>query len=487
MRVSQKYRTLVTSIALFLVLDMCVLVLNFYLASQIRRDAVAVNLAGRQRMLSQRMVKALYAMDYSEGHGRSPVPALEELHATVKLFDRTLRAFAHGGVVPGGTGAPVRLAAVSGQGAQAVLRQAFAVWQPYENLVANIQTNSRGLVSHVLLDPAIHYAARHNLRLLALMNQLTTAMQNVASAKASHLRVIQITAMALALCNFALILFHFLRQLGVRDQALDIYERSLEKLLASKEAEIRKITSRYEALLHKDAPKASEAEKLRRRCAIHHALGQFREKGLTANDIMTALWIFEERYNVYLHVVLVDFVRDVARLSHVPDMRRVLHVEILKHFGRPSQKGDVDPLPAVKAFHEHNKDAGAMVHNEVTVSFVLALGQVLDRLEVLDKDKALGLRMFLATRLYDLSLDRAVADELRDYLVKPNRPAMQAAMDLQVGQKVLHVVWDWCVEGFGARVAHSVFQRSAERVREISSGALMNLFPTAALEDKSAT
>ncbi len=482
-RVASKYHTLITSIALFLVLDMCVLVLNFYLASQIQRNAVAVNLAGRQRMLSQRMVKALYGISYAEDHGGNPERSLRELHATVSLFDHTLNAFAHGGVVPGGTGAPVHLLPVSGIAAHAIMNRAFALWRPYNRLIGRLQLNALGQVSRNTLDPAIHFAIHNNLRLLGLMNQLTTAMQEVAGAKASHLRFIQATAMVLALGNFALILFHFLGQLSVRDQALEVYERSLEKLLAGKEAEIRKIKDRYEALLNKDAPKASEAERVRRRCAIHHALGRFREKGLSAHDIMEALWLFEERYNALLHVVLVDFVRDVTRLARVPDLRQALHAEILKHYTRPLEKSDVDPLPAVTAYHKEHEDAELTGRTTITASFALALTQVLDRLEALDRGKAISLRMFLATRLHSLSLGREVADELRDYLVKPSRPVIRAPVELHVAQRVMSMVWEWCREGFGDPITQSVFQRSAEKVKELGPGALMDLFPAAALEE----
>jgi nitrate/nitrite-specific signal transduction histidine kinase len=50
-----KYKEIILAVAFFLVFDMAVLVLNFYISFQISEDALAINLAGRQRMLSQRM------------------------------------------------------------------------------------------------------------------------------------------------------------------------------------------------------------------------------------------------------------------------------------------------------------------------------------------------------------------------------------------------------------------------------------------------
>jgi nitrate/nitrite-specific signal transduction histidine kinase len=52
-------RRLVTAIVLFVVLDLAVLVINLWIAEQVAQDAVAINLAGRQRMLSQQTTKAL--------------------------------------------------------------------------------------------------------------------------------------------------------------------------------------------------------------------------------------------------------------------------------------------------------------------------------------------------------------------------------------------------------------------------------------------
>jgi len=54
-----KYRDIIIAVALFLLFDLGVLILNFYTSFQIAEDAVGINLSGRQRMLSQSSAKAL--------------------------------------------------------------------------------------------------------------------------------------------------------------------------------------------------------------------------------------------------------------------------------------------------------------------------------------------------------------------------------------------------------------------------------------------
>ena len=63
----QKYKFILISITLFLVFDVGVLVVNFYNSFQISQNAIGVNLSGRQRMLSQRTVKAILQINAATG------------------------------------------------------------------------------------------------------------------------------------------------------------------------------------------------------------------------------------------------------------------------------------------------------------------------------------------------------------------------------------------------------------------------------------
>ena len=60
-----RYTSITIFIALFLVFDLSVLILDNYVTEEIEHDASAVNMAGRQRMLSQRMSKLVFQMHYT--------------------------------------------------------------------------------------------------------------------------------------------------------------------------------------------------------------------------------------------------------------------------------------------------------------------------------------------------------------------------------------------------------------------------------------
>ncbi|MGH8806101.1 MAG: type IV pili methyl-accepting chemotaxis transducer N-terminal domain-containing protein, partial [Polaromonas sp.] len=74
-----KYREIIVAVALFLLFDLGVLVLNFYTSFKIAEDALGVNLSGRQRMLSQRTAKALLSVEAARVKGAAADKELEEL------------------------------------------------------------------------------------------------------------------------------------------------------------------------------------------------------------------------------------------------------------------------------------------------------------------------------------------------------------------------------------------------------------------------
>lgn len=226
-----KYREIVFAVAFFLVFDLAVLVLNFYISFQISQDAIAINLAGRQRMLSQRMTKALLVAQSDARIGAPGTDAMAELTKTVTLFDATLTAFEKGGTVKGSDDRLVTLAAVTTPEAGEILQKADAIWRPYQMLLAPLLNGNSYLPEQ--LDAGVLYARQNNLALLTLMNRMTTQLERTASAKANLLRSVQTGGIVLALLNFGFILFKFLHRLGENDRKIEAAQKETAEILST--------------------------------------------------------------------------------------------------------------------------------------------------------------------------------------------------------------------------------------------------------------
>ncbi|MFT7561531.1 MAG: two-component system chemotaxis sensor kinase CheA [Flavobacteriales bacterium] len=232
-----KYKNIVVSIALFLLLDASVLISNFYISYEISEDAQSVNLAGRQRMLSQRMVKSLLDIEYSSERVVDRGKSLAELQLTLDLFDSTLDSFDVGGVTRGANNDDVYISAVSSNVSLAAVSTAKEIWKPYKVLLKKV-LEGPSVDSSDNLTAAINYGRLNNLALLKSMNNLTVELELIASSKATRLRIIQTVGILLAVINFFIIMFHFIRQLkdgdrrveSARNETLEILENVNEGL-----------------------------------------------------------------------------------------------------------------------------------------------------------------------------------------------------------------------------------------------------------------
>lgn len=226
-----KYREVILAVAFFLVCDLAVLVLNFYISFQISQDALSINLAGRQRMLSQRITKSLLTTQVDSRAGAFNADTAGELVKTVGLFDTTLSAFERGGVVSGGDERQVQLRAVESPPGRDLLVQAQNLWQPFKGLLAPLLGKADPQAE--TLDAAVSYARTNNLALLALMNKLTTHLERTANAQADLLRKVQTGGIVLALLNFGFILFKFIRRLNETDRQIEIAQRETAEILGT--------------------------------------------------------------------------------------------------------------------------------------------------------------------------------------------------------------------------------------------------------------
>lgn len=223
-----KYRGILISVALFLLLDASVLMLNFYISYEIADDAQGVNLAGRQRMLSQRIAKSLFVLETARDDQDAYDVAYKELKLSEGLFDTTLNAFISGGSIRGANQLDVHLEPVSNDKGKFAVMQAQNLWAPYKAAIDNLGTDAYSAEG---LDAALAMARIHNLNLLKLMNDLTVSLEELAASKAIRLRTIQTVGISLAIINFLIIMFHFVRQLRESDAVIERARRETTEIL----------------------------------------------------------------------------------------------------------------------------------------------------------------------------------------------------------------------------------------------------------------
>ncbi len=191
-------RLALLAVVLFLVFDFTALALNIWLTHRIESQAVYINLAGRQRMLSQRMVKTLLEIENAQEAGQEFTGLLTQLENTFTGFDRTLTAFEQGGSTLDGLGREIYLKPLDRPVPQSLVTAAQKVWAPYRGAMVQLlyEPGNHGLAAAVLMGET------RNDELLQLMNRLTFQLERDTSREASRIRLFQGLAFLLALINF---------------------------------------------------------------------------------------------------------------------------------------------------------------------------------------------------------------------------------------------------------------------------------------------
>jgi len=179
------------------VLLACSIGFTTYTLDSQKADGLQINLAGRQRMLSQKMAKEALVLQHAPA-GTAREEARGRLAGTVSLFDRTLSALHHGGVTQDGAGEDVTLPPVRDDHVKTVLDDGVALWG-----------DVKGHLDRVLaagVDPAAGIGAAaistltgRNIDLMKQMDVATSAFQASSDARRAALTRFQAATIAVAL------------------------------------------------------------------------------------------------------------------------------------------------------------------------------------------------------------------------------------------------------------------------------------------------
>ncbi|MDR2015460.1 MAG: Hpt domain-containing protein [Azoarcus sp.] len=285
-----KYRKIILAVILFMAADSVVIGINFYNTYKADESGVSINLAGRQRMMSQRMTKALLTMDRSleTGDAEGIKTSLKELTLTVRRFDRTLMGFRDGAMVTGGDDNPTFLTQVETDESRLFVGDAYEIWTPYmarlkpllnsdresfgdgelkkkltgpqkleeikikfkteesfsdeefkakldhiNNAPDQFRAELKAAIDFALAKNATHNEPQNNRAVLKLMNALTFDLEMVASKRAATLRIVLVVGILFALFNFGYTVVISIRDLMRGDRELVVARQETAEILST--------------------------------------------------------------------------------------------------------------------------------------------------------------------------------------------------------------------------------------------------------------
>lgn len=215
------------AVVLFLTFDFVALSLNVWLSYSIEKAAININLSGRQRMLSQRLVKSLLMMENAYTDEQAYSKALEELRESFRRFDLTLESFHRGGRTFSADNNVIEVAPLTGERTALIVQQALLEWSPLRQKVRQLIGRE---YDQFLLEQTINVAQRKNLLLLDLMNTLTIELEEDAKSEAIAIRCYQGLAFFLAIINFTLAITMYRLRVRKANHSVDLVDNIMNRV-----------------------------------------------------------------------------------------------------------------------------------------------------------------------------------------------------------------------------------------------------------------
>jgi len=179
----------------FFLVPLIMFAATYFSSQQQKADGLVINLAGRQRMLTQKVSKESLTLIRQLEAGDLKMSALtrKALLNTTEVFDTTLKALINSGPAPLTlklNGARAMLPAATGN-AVVQLSQVMRHWQPFKKALEDVAKNGpKGDISYIL---------KNNTTLLASMNKAVGIMQTQAESKVRALFVTQLICLVIGI------------------------------------------------------------------------------------------------------------------------------------------------------------------------------------------------------------------------------------------------------------------------------------------------
>jgi methyl-accepting chemotaxis protein len=201
----------------------------FWINSEQENQGLYINLAGKQRMLSQKMTSEATTIAWKLSSDISSAAYIDEtrqkLSETAILFDSTLKALTLGGEVNNANGSTVTLSSATAPEIQIKLREGLELWDIFYEKI-NIILDDNITIDSPAFKSAISYIEENNAALLSKMDNITTLYQLSSEATLLKLEWLQLWTLIIILLG-ALIAFIIFGRMIVTplSSARDVLER----------------------------------------------------------------------------------------------------------------------------------------------------------------------------------------------------------------------------------------------------------------------
>lgn len=297
----------IPAIGLFVIITAMFLV-TWRVTSQQKNDGLVINLAGRQRMLSQKMTKEiLYFHTLRNRTGADEAELAKQVKNTMKVFDITLAALTDSGKAPLSldlTKTQYRHCPRADEPAYSQLKKVVRIWQEFSKHMQTIIQNT------AQAEESMQWILKNNLSLLAEMNSAVGMMQNQSEEKVKFLLTSQMAGILAGVCLMALSVFviRFIiktlnnvitklrlgaNQVTVASDQVSSAGQSLAEGATEQAASIEETSSSLEemsSMTRQNAEHANRANNLVEEAnqAVSHANGSMSELTTSMHEISTA-------------------------------------------------------------------------------------------------------------------------------------------------------------------------------------------------------
>jgi diguanylate cyclase (GGDEF)-like protein/PAS domain S-box-containing protein len=205
----KNYKLIILPLVVVVILDLSLLIMNYLISAELEVVSEQINIAGRQRMLSQKIMKDLALIDFKLRRDESYSEHKQELQESVHLFDQTLKAFLNGGEATSASGISIHVDRQSGKTIRATLEQATRLWEPICYNLNKIIDNG---IYPKEIDDLIINLSEANASLLGLVNDITNQFETKAKQKTYLLRALQTLVVIMILAAFTIATLRLIRR-----------------------------------------------------------------------------------------------------------------------------------------------------------------------------------------------------------------------------------------------------------------------------------